>query len=794
MKHSEWIPPPAARGSAPSPPSEDRSLESRSGALPPVGLNAGRTADEWFTPGRFALLLLFWIGAAYPSVLLGSDTFFFRDYGCFGYPLAHFNRENFWRGELPLWNPLNNGGLPYLAQWNTMTLYPLSALYLLLPLPWSLGFFSLGHLFLGGLGMYFLAQRGSGSGFAASLAGLAYALNGLMQHSVMWPNNIAALGWMPFVVLLVERATQEGGRTVLLAAAVGTLQMLAGAPEIILFTWLIVGVVWIFHARGCGWRWTRRSGSSLALAGLLTLGLAAVQLLPFLDLLAHSQRDRSFADAVWSMPLWGWANFLVPLFHCTPSITGVFTQEAQQWTPSYYVGAGVLVLALWGVLQVRERRVAALAVVALLGSVLALGEHGVLYGWLKAAVPPVGAMRYPIKFVVLTVFALPLLAAMTLGAWRRWPGDVLDREKGWLKCLTGLLLAGMAATVTWVWIHPVSRETPAVVTQNGLGRAVLLGLLIAGVLLLRKVLSPAPALLLRLGMFAVVGIDLLTHMPRPNPTVMTDAYQPGLVKREWNLPAGGGRAMISPRMKAFLDYAVTENAYNFCLGQRQALTPNWNLLEGVPVTSGFYSLYTKEQGAVANLIYGTTNFPAGLADFIGAARISSDTRLFAWDERPTALPLITAGQEPRYSDDTATLRALAADGFDARRVVYLPIEAESVVKARTATAKILSSRWRSHEVELTAQAESAAIVTLAQTHYHWWRATVNGQPARVWPANHAFQAVEIPAGHSVVKLVYEDRSLQRGTLISVAALLGCIVLWWKWPAHPAGERATNLMP
>lgn len=116
------------------------------------------------------------------------------------------------------------------------------------------------------------------------------------------------------------------------------------------------------------------------------------------------------------------------------------------------------------------------------------------------------------------------------------------------------------------------------------------------------------------------------------------------------------------------------------------------------------------------------------------------------------------------------------------------------MKARTATAKILSSGWRSHEVELTAQAESAAIVTLAQTHYHWWRATVNGQPARVWPANHAFQAVEIPAGHSVVKLVYEDRSLQRGTLISVATLLGCIVLWWKWPAHPAGERATYLMP
>jgi hypothetical protein len=54
---------------------------------------------------------------------------------------------------------LNDCGLPFLAQWNTMTLYPLSLFYLLLPLSWSLGVFCLGHLFLGGMGMYFLSHR-----------------------------------------------------------------------------------------------------------------------------------------------------------------------------------------------------------------------------------------------------------------------------------------------------------------------------------------------------------------------------------------------------------------------------------------------------------------------------------------------------------------------------------------------------------------------------------------------------------------------------------------------------------
>src|ERR1035441_3456612 len=61
-------------------------------------------ADDWLTPGRFALLLGLLILAAFPSVLLGGRTFVIRDFGMFGYPLAYYHRESFWRGELPLWN------------------------------------------------------------------------------------------------------------------------------------------------------------------------------------------------------------------------------------------------------------------------------------------------------------------------------------------------------------------------------------------------------------------------------------------------------------------------------------------------------------------------------------------------------------------------------------------------------------------------------------------------------------------------------------------------------------------
>src|SRR5204863_4679999 len=176
----------------------------------------------------------------------------------------------------------------------TLVLYPGSLFYLLLPLSWSLAVFCLLHQFLAGMGMFCLASRWTGNRLAASVAGVAFAFNGLTLNCLMWPNNIAALGWMPWVVLLVEQALPGGAQRVLSAIAVGALQMLAGAPEIILFTWLVAGL--LFAAE-----WTRQPEKRMSMTvhfGLTILAVAslcAVQLLPFLDLLGHSQRDTRFA-------------------------------------------------------------------------------------------------------------------------------------------------------------------------------------------------------------------------------------------------------------------------------------------------------------------------------------------------------------------------------------------------------------------------------------------------------------------------------------------------------------------
>src|SRR5216117_169316 len=234
-----------------------------------AGAPAANDVFRWLTAGRFAAVLGVLVVAGFTGIVTGQRTLVFGDYGLFGYPLAYYHRQSFWRGEVPVWNPLSDFGLPFLAQWNTLTCYPLSLIYLLFPLPWSLGFYCLFHLFLAGLGMYVLANAWATHRLAAAVAGAAYAFSGLALHCLIWPNNIAALGWMPWVVLCVDRATQVGGKHIVIAAAAGAMQMLAGAPEVILFTWTIALLI-------CLSQWFRASPPARVLLQRLAMVAALV--------------------------------------------------------------------------------------------------------------------------------------------------------------------------------------------------------------------------------------------------------------------------------------------------------------------------------------------------------------------------------------------------------------------------------------------------------------------------------------------------------------------------------------
>jgi uncharacterized membrane protein YfhO len=74
----------------------------------------------------------------------------------------------------------------------------------------------------------------------------------------------------------------------------------------------------------------------------------------------------------------------------------------------------------------------------------------------------------------------------------------------------------------------------------------------------------------------------------------------------------------------------------------------------------------------------------------------------------------------------------------------------------------------------------AGYLVLNDVYYPGWRATVDGQPAEILPANHAFRAVALAQGEHIVAFQYAPFSFRLGASITFAALLLATALTVGW--------------
>jgi hypothetical protein len=732
---------------------------------------------NWAEPQRFALLLAAMVFIPFWKVWLGFQTFGVRDWGLFSFPVATFYKECFWRGQWPLWNPYNCCGTPFLAQFNTLALYPFSLFYLLLPLTWSLPAFCLLHVFLGGMGMYFLARRWTGSQAGAALAGVAFAFNGLSLNFLMWPSHIATFSWMPWVVLLAEGGWRDGGRKMIAAALAAAMQILAGGPETIAFTWLVVAalaVVECVRQPRAFWTTTRR----LTLIGALGLGLAAAQLLPALDLAHHSHRDTHYGRSDWSMPPLGWANFLVPMFQMTP-MQQIVVQPGQYWTSSYYAGIGVVFLAgiaLWR--GGRNARVWLLGTLLLASLVLALGYNGYVFRWLQQLIPALGLFRFPVKFVILTLMAAPLLAAFGVA---QCEGQLPGGRRGWrVEVAWGPAMLALIGVILWVdrgWPGQTSSWTAT--ASNGLWRALFLAMIaLALYLFVSRPLWRSWSIVLLL---AVCWLDVLTHEPWQNPTLDPSLYQQGLAatKAQFNpIPnIAESRLMMSSFSARQLYYNPASDMKNNFLLDRAVFLANCNLLDGLPKVDGFFSLNLRESDKVLWLLDSRAGRKLdALEDMLSVSQTIAPGKVFDWVPRPNYIPIASIGQAPIFSDDSTAFDAIDKGTADFHDVVYLPVEAKEAVQAkREAQARVVSKDFTPSRQSIEVETPAPAILVLSQAYYHNWEADVDGAPTILWRANYAFQAVQVPAGKHRISLRYNDKAFKAGGAISILSIMICVI-------------------
>jgi O-antigen/teichoic acid export membrane protein len=413
-------------------------------------------------------------------------------------------------GELPLWNPYLFAGVPFLAAGQHSALYPLSAVFYVLPLAKAYGLFTVLQLWLAGVFMYLFGRVLRMGPFPALIAGIVYQLSAFFLVSVVFTMIIAAAAWLPLLLAVIEimvRKQEEKGAgpfvpiiyVVIGAIALGV-HILAGHPEILVYTLMVMAVyalvrlVMLWRLVGA-WRPAFRLGLWLAFMAGLGLGLGSVQLIPLFELVTRNFREGSvtYSDVVgWAYPTRQVLTFFLPGFFGNPAHHGYWDLISRQWVSvdrifwgiknyveaGSYVGILPLLLALVAVLPLKRRPdsrqpaedrrpVWIFAVLAVVSLLFVFGTP--LYALLYYGLPGIKQLHSPFRWVFPYTLSIAVLAgfgARRLMALRRdygadGEGTSLRPEtyRPWVSLLTWGALGGgllLLAGVLLVYFTPTT--------------------------------------------------------------------------------------------------------------------------------------------------------------------------------------------------------------------------------------------------------------------------------------------------------------------------------------------------
>ncbi len=708
----------------------------------------------------------------------------------------HGQMESFVRavseGSWPVWDPWPGFGQPMLANPNNQLLYPPTWLNLLMVPATYYTLYLFSHLVLAGLGTWLVARRLGLGQMAAFLAGAAFQLSGpLLSLANAW-NHLAGAALLPWLVLAADRlAERPGARRVVSAGFAVAAQLLAGSPDFLLLGLpLAAGLAW-WRGRHCG-----TASGRLLRAAVLALaagaGVSAAQVLPALELASRSARAALSAEERdhWSLHPLAAAQAGLPLTleaaALPPEWRAVLFEGREPYLFSIYLGVPLLSLAALGAGRGPGFPRVLLLATASLGVFWSLGRFTPFHGLLAQLVPPLGAVRFPVKGMLLVAFATALLAGRGLETVATRPHR---RAGAALLVAGGLLSIGGLAVPDGAWAFLSAPIVQAGILMAATGAVLLAGWPGVGTPLL---------LVLALGDLGAVHRHL-------NPTAPSDFYRwrPAVVA---DIPPGdSGRLYV-------LDYSARPDWSQRFLGRaRPYLVPaaagsreRWRgamalrLYPVAPVLAGWrvpgsYSrdllglappplvalndaLDASFRGAsfVRLLELGGVARFAALHDVEGA-RLEPPTRVrgtFFEDVRLYTL----RGALPRAyvaaaAGPPATLEALLGAGLDLGRRALVEGAPASATPARS-SAQLAA--FRSDFVRLSVESDAPAHVVLLDAWDPGWHASLDGEAAPLRRANLAFRAVPVPAGRHVVEMRYRPPALRAGLLISAVTLVTCL--------------------
>ncbi len=350
------------------------------------------------------------------------------------YSAQKYFADSIHEGRLPHWTPYIFSGFPFLADPQTGAWYPLHWPFFLIgitpkAIEWELAL----HAFLALCGTYFLARRLGGDNMFAIVAAVFYAGGGFFAgHSshVGIFETAALLPWLLWSALFALES--DTMLAMLLPGGIGGMMVLVGHFQTALYSFFALALFVI--ARRAPWK---KTVSVLIVTTLAAILLAAIQILPGLELTAQSDRAVANFHGATNAALKpaALATLLIPNYY--GAVSGAYSGPPDITQFYFYAGILLVPLAIVGLLKKRSWMALALIVPALW---YAFGPPGGLYSVLTL-LPGFKSVRAPVH--IWFVIALGLALAAAEGA--SWLAERF--KKSWL--MMAVLILSVADL--WYW-------------------------------------------------------------------------------------------------------------------------------------------------------------------------------------------------------------------------------------------------------------------------------------------------------------------------------------------------------
>jgi hypothetical protein len=760
-----------------------------------TGLAADKKRD-----GLYFLLFLLLFLLVFREFFFSGRVFFERDTTVVEIPARKLTVALLKEGNFALWTDAYGGGQPFLANPKNAVFYPATLLYLVLPLFAAFKLCYLIHVLVGWLGLYALCKSYTLSKKASFLGASLFAMSGMYLSSFEFYNHIAALAWMPWVLVLLNRSpgAASGRSRFVSLTLLWALLILAGSPEVIVLTALMAAAQSFLRSG----EWSKRLISA-ALPFAAACLLTAAQLAPSLEMLVQTERQVQTID--WPLELlqlpnlpfpgvlgndrepghhdyWGWHLFdrHFPLYY------------------SLYTGFGALLLFLFALRRPWDRKRKVLLAACGLFFLLACGRYSPFF-FLYRITPFLSSIRYPVKFFLGSVFCLSILAGAGLD-------DVIEGRSPGRKTVRALAAgAGLALALFLLFKDKVLSILNAllIIEKDSSLRA--FGLSIGTGLVLLAVYAAAFGLfsLVRLRkasawawvFVALAVFDPAYHNRFINPTVTASFFDRPKLLDEYKPPLTVDRAT-----DYFLDRREKSGSnVRFLAYYRDSLYPLTAMADGVRYVFNvdFYSTYPRRY---VELMREVKKLPAEgqvkVLDYLGCRYFISDSPMFNGRTSRRLLvqgfPVVieTIADKPAvpsvvYATAKATgmedkLGLFVSPGFDPRERVITdrdlklgdasgpPLPSKP---APVAVTEEIQGRGR-YSVEL----ERPGVAVFPGNYARGWRARVDGRKADVFEANLFAKGVLVPAGKHEVVLRYLPGSFILGVLVSAVTAVALLAV------------------